>query len=326
MLWQPTSTGWKEATTLRSAKPVIADAGLIAARFLSIGTLLFAAGLPLYLLTGRGYGLTLTRPSRTVVAGCALAAALLSLWWAMEAVAAMAALPVTDLDRTTIMAVLQATGLADMLALRLAALGALAAALFVAPAAVRLPLAVLFGAVALVTLSWTGHAGATEGVSGIWHRLSNSIHLLAAALWLGALAQLLTGILHRYRGGLRDSGLRDSAAMTLELSLFARSGSVIVLLLLVTGIINLLLIAGWPLPEGAIGSLWSLVLAVKLLLFAAMLGLAALNRWWLTPALEKGADPARGRAALRLSLSAEMTAGVTVVLAVAILGTLNPSS
>jgi putative copper resistance protein D len=41
---------------------------------------------------------------------------------------------------------------------------------------------------AIATLVWTGHAGATEGWTGTLHRLSDIVHMLAAAVWIGGIA------------------------------------------------------------------------------------------------------------------------------------------
>lgn len=46
----------------------------------------------------------------------------------------------------------------------------------------------LLTAVAIATLVWTGHAGATEGWTGTLHRLSDIVHMLAAAVWIGGIA------------------------------------------------------------------------------------------------------------------------------------------
>jgi putative copper resistance protein D len=41
---------------------------------------------------------------------------------------------------------------------------------------------------AIATLVWTGHAGATEGWAGTAHRLSDMVHMLASAVWIGGIA------------------------------------------------------------------------------------------------------------------------------------------
>jgi putative copper resistance protein D len=63
---------------------------------------------------------------------------------------------------------------------------------------------------------------------------------------------------------------------------------------------------------------------VKLLLFAAMLGLAALNRFHLTPALALAGDQPPSFATLRLSLTIEAGAATAILALVAWLGTLEP--
>lgn len=100
---------------------------------------------------------------------------------------------------------------------------------------------------------------------------------------------------------------------------FATTGSVIVLVLLVTGIANTLIIAGWP-PDWR--SDWFALLAVKLLLFLVMLALAAGNRWRL--ALTLARDPLASLRALRLALCAETGAALAIVALVGWLGTLSP--
>jgi putative copper resistance protein D len=286
--------------------------GLVAARLAVWLCLLPAAGLPLYWLTA---SFPATRRVGAAGAGTRWAAAILALlaglasaWWLLASVAAMADLPLTGLDRETVSAVADATPLGLVLKVRLAALAVLALAMVL-----RLPLVLpaLAGLVALASAAFTGHAGATEGLAGMGHRLSDTVHLAAAACWIGALWTFLAGAI---------AG-RDHASLELRLARFAAAGTAIVALLTVTGIANVLLITGWPMP---ILSRWSLVLALKLVLFGAMLALAALNRWRLTPALAAG-RPGAARA-LRRSLAAETLCALGVLALVALLGTLDPSA
>lgn len=283
------------------------DGGLVAARALAYGALLLTAGLPLYLLTA-GHGIAVTRRFRAGLVLLSLLGAGASVWWALASIAAMAALPIEALDREMVSAVLAATPLGAVLAIRLAAL-----ALVMLTLMLRLPtfFVAVPAAVAVATFAWTGHAGATEGGLGDVHRINDVVHLLAAATWLGALAVLLEGIF----------GLIESREQERRLAGFAATGTVIVTLLVVTGLANALFIAGWPFP---LTSTWTLLLGLKLALFLGMLGLAALNRWRLAPAL-RSENPA-ARRALRLSLTAEASAGLAVVLVVAALGVLDPTA
>lgn len=303
MLLPPISTGSKTPTASPSADPVI-ETGLIAARVATYAALMLAAGIPLYLIVARRQASLEIGACRT--AGlAALAGVAASLWWAMESIAAMAAMTMRQLDRAMITAVLGATPLGSVLTIRLIALAIAVIALWrrhrVAGA--------LAASLALATTAWTGHAGATEAGLGALHRTSDVLHLLAAATWLGALFLFLTTTI---RGG-------DKKKLVLHLAGFATTGSAIVLLLLLTGLVNMLIIAGWPLDWR---SDWFALLAAKLALFLLMLALAACNRWRLTPALER--DPSGGLRALKLSLFVETGAAVAIVAIVGWLGTLTP--
>ena len=280
---------------------------LIAARALVYVLLLPAAGLPLYALTALRVA-PVSNATRRVTAVLAVLAGLASIWWVVASVAAMAAMPLAELDRETIMVVAGATPLGAVLIVRLVALAVLAVTVLWS----RLPLAVpiLAGLAALATMAFTGHAGASEGMMGTAHCLSDTLHLAAAACWLAALLRFAIGAL---RG-------EPATVSARHLARFAATGTVIVTLLVVTGIINAGLIAGWALPPR---SLWTALLALKLALFATMLCLAALNRWRLAPALERG--DASARAALKRSLCAELACGLALVGVVAVLGTLDPA-
>jgi putative copper resistance protein D len=180
-----------------------------------------------------------------------------------------------------------------------------------------------FGAVATVSLAWMGHAGAGEGDTGLLLLASDMIHLLAAAGWLGALA----GFVHLLFLEPTDGAV--SRAHYLALHRFSRLGSLLVAALVGTGIVNTLTIVG---PE-AVTAIWvseyGRVLMLKLLLFAAMIGFAAINRFRLTPALAGELDRAWASGfalrKLRRSVVLETIAGATVLMLVAWLGTLSPN-
>lgn len=285
------------------------SAGLALSRFAAFAALLLVAGLPLHALTLGPLGAVSSR-RRIALALLALIAAGASAWWALESVAAMAGMPLASLDQATFTAVLAATPLGAVMEWRLTALAAVVLAMVLPLRATRSAVAALAGAVALGTMAWTGHAGASEGAVGTFHRSADVVHLIAAGTWLGALA-----------GFTVQAFGRDGARQTHALAAFARTGSVIVALLLLTGIVNTLAITGWPLP---FGSRWTLLLALKLTLFAGMLGLAAINRWKITPALARG--DVTGPLHLQRSLVLEMALGLGVVGVVALLGVLDPAA
>ncbi len=189
----------------------------------------------------------------------------------------------------------------------------LAIAAIYAPAAHLLHLLLAFAA--LAALAWTGHAGASEGSIGAIHRASDILHLIAAAAWLGTLALLLRALV--------GSGVA-TADLIAALRRFASIGTVIVGTLIVTGIVNLWAIAGLEALPNLATSAYGRTLGVKLALFAAMLGFAALNRWRLVPKLE--AEQSALVQGLRASVALEAALAVAVILAVAILGTLAPGA
>jgi len=206
-------------------------------------------------------------------------------------------------------AVLVATPLGAVMEWRLTALAAVVAAAIVPLNVLRTPVLALSGSVALCSIVLTGHAGASEAVL---HRWADGLHLLAAALWLGALAAFLGAALRN------DSDTR-------ALARFAGTGSAVVAVLVVTGAVNTLAIAGWPIVWASFAhSRWAALLAVKLVLFVVMLALAADNRWRIVPALEQGEQGAQAR--LRRSILVEFTVGLAIVVIVAALGVLDPAA
>ncbi|SPS00900.1 copper homeostasis membrane protein CopD [Cupriavidus taiwanensis] len=191
----------------------------------------------------------------------------------------------------------------------------------------RAPCAVLaaFGGVALATLAWGGHGAMHEGAVRYLHLASDVAHLLAAGAWVGALAAFL---LLAWPGPTPHG--RALALLSRSANGFARIGTRIVALLVITGVLNYWFIVGPVMPEFAPMSYGGL-LAAKLALFATMLGLAAANRFALAPRLEAAARTGeRGPAlqavqALRRSLLLEAGTAALVLALVAVLGMLSPA-
>jgi putative copper resistance protein D len=172
-------------------------------------------------------------------------------------------------------------------------------------------LAVGLAMVAIATLAWNGHGGMTEGPNGWVHLMGDALHLLAGLAWVGAVAAFLWTA---------SRWADTSGRLRANLEKFATTGTLLVALLVITGIANTLFIIGWDGLAGLFDTVWGRLLLLKILLFAGMLGFAAANRFWLTPRLA-GSPSLR---ALRVSLAAEATLGVVVLALVAWLGTLDP--
>lgn len=178
-------------------------------------------------------------------------------------------------------------------------------------------LASMAGAVALASLTWSGH-GAMDNA---WHLLSDILHLLAAGAWLGAmLALILMARLDALCSEARIRSLADSVKR------FEGVGAAIVLILSITGVANYLFIVGPTLGEVLLGT-YGILLAIKVALFGGMLVLAALNRFHLGPLLEQSLRAGQHQVAanaLRRSVALELVIALLIVGLVAWLGTLSP--
>src|SRR6185437_16110950 len=119
-----------------------------------------------------------------------------------------------------------------------------------------------------------------------------------------------------------DDGWLDTArASTRRFSLL---GIASVATLLATGIVNSwFLVGGIP---GLLGTRYGRLLLVKLLLFAAMVGVAAVNRQRLTPQLNGSVAPAAALGRLCRNALIETTLGLGILLVVGALGTEPPGA
>lgn len=178
------------------------------------------------------------------------------------------------------------------------------------------------GAIAVASLAWGGHAAASLGAVA-YARLGGDVaHLWTGLTWLGALIL--------FTAHLWQAHADDHAALTRltrELGAFAGLGTVLVGVLVVSGLGNLLLLAPagqWPaIAQTAFGRL----LITKLALFAVMFLLAAHNRFRLVPALESSNEHLprrRALEALRRSVTLEGVLALGVIWCIAYAGTLDP--
>ncbi|WP_343526193.1 copper homeostasis membrane protein CopD [Sphingomonas sp.] len=299
-----------------------ADWPLIAVRFALYGTLSGLFGLSAFALSSLNDGERRSvLPLRPWLVGGGVAAALLSCIALALLAAAMVGAPAWPIDREAIAMLLSgsATGtawLVRMIALILASL----AAMMVPRRRFAVHGVMLGSGVALATLAWTGHGAMDEGGRGWVHLGADILHLLAAGGWMGALIGL--GLLVARSGNRVDS---THVALTHRaLHGFASMGTVLVGTILATGIINGAMLIG----IGGLGAvpvtLYGQLLLAKLALFGAMLGLAALNRFRLTPALPDATEPRIALHALRRSLAIETACAIAILALVAWLGTLEP--
>ncbi|MCL6703492.1 copper homeostasis membrane protein CopD [Pseudomonas sp. T1.Ur] len=180
-----------------------------------------------------------------------------------------------------------------------------------------LGLTTLGGAVALATLAWAGHGAMDEGTRRNWHFITDFLHLWAAGGWVGALAAFAL---------LLRQAEPQLAVLARTLTGFETAGALIVAIISVTGVVNYLFIVG-PNVDGLLDSTYGQLLALKLILFAAMLVFAALNRFHLSPLLEQARQTGEhgvAVTALRRSMVLEFSVAVIILGLVAWLGTLGP--
>ena len=208
----------------------------------------------------------------------------------------------------------------------IARIGALALVMFAVTQNKRHPkcslwVAALGGGTALATLAWTGHGAMDDGSRRVWHFATDISHLLAAGGWLGALVAF--ALLIRLKT-LQERPLVPVLARAL--TGFESAGAVIVGIIVTTGLVNYLFIVG-PNLDGITDSTYGILLFLKLALFGGMIGLAALNRFHLSPYLERSlaeGDLTTAANALRRSMVIELTLAIVIVSLVAWLGTLSP--
>jgi putative copper resistance protein D len=177
----------------------------------------------------------------------------------------------------------------------------------------KTPLFILCGALAaalLATLAATGHGAAEQGRERTMHLAADALHLLAAGAWLGALPWLAFVL----RKG------ADAALAARAVRRFSVLGIASVATLIVTGTANAWYTVG-DFPS-LFGTAYGELLCVKLVLFAAMLALAAANRLRWTPQL--GALPV-ALSRLRRNATAEIALGLAVLALVAALGVTVPA-
>lgn len=293
------------------------DAALILAR---LGQYLGAAGLfGSALFLARQPNAAGERAERGLVVGSALvliAATLLALVLQSATMAGQA-------DPSMVAMVMTGTTFGYAVAVRLVACAGALAAFVVLRDRTRPWVATALGAVATASLAWGGHGVADEGAAGAVHLVADIVHLLAAALWIGALGALGAMLVAKNAALDRAAGQR----LYMALKGFSGAGTLAVALLVLTGLVNSWFLVG-PTHLGALlTTLYGRLLLVKLLLLTGMLTLAAANRWRHTPRLAIALG--RGNASSALpgllqSVALETAAAGAVLVLVAWLGTLAP--
>jgi putative copper resistance protein D len=263
----------------------------------------------------------IVRSQTPVVAGISLAISVTSgiLWLLLEA-APMSGLSFQEsMKADVLLTIVNETqfGLVSEIRLVLAAIlaGCLAYDRFLPARGLALGLSV--GLIA--AMAWTGHAGSTAGEMGILHLTADTLHLLAAAIWMGGLVSLVL-LLSVSRNDRTDAGVSFARNATQR---FSTMGVATVAVILATGIVNAwILVGSW---HALTATFYGQLLMLKVALFGAMLMMAAANRFWLTPrlALPSGGEPQLKRLARNSMI--EIALALVIFAIVGMLGTLHPA-
>lgn len=177
--------------------------------------------------------------------------------------------------------------------------------LLLTPLRSSLPLGLILSGLLLATLAPVGHGAMLDGLNGQLLILNQIIHLTCVGAWLGGLMMLVM-ILVQPAGHAVGAILRR----------FSGVGYALVAGLSITGLINVRVLTGafWPTP---LLNGFALILLIKVVLVALMLGLALFNRWQI-----KGCE--QRLSTLRASVMLEWVLGIGAVAAVSLLGTMPP--
>jgi copper resistance protein D len=165
------------------------------------------------------------------------------------------------------------------------------------------------------SLAGSGHAAATPGLGGDIHLVADTLHLVAAGAWLGGLLPLWW----LFTLAIRQTDRSLVSAVQIATHRFSTLGLLTVGTLLATGLVNTWMLVGSPaaLLETDYGQL----LLLKIALFSAMVAVAGINRFRLTPRLP-GKDPLRR---LSRNVLVEIGLGLTIIAVVSLLGVLPPA-
>jgi putative copper resistance protein D len=304
------------------------DIGIVVARLLHYAAVTTLAGVSFFPLYAYAFAepKELSRRRHAVLLAAAVGSVLSGLLWFVFAVANMSGTLADVADKEVLWTILSETTFGGVWMARMLLAVVIVGVTAGRPFWIGIPgrdlVSAFLAAVLLVSLAETGHAQIEEGWINLVHVASDAAHLLAAGAWLGGLVPLGFILLDHSVG---DRGpIVDVDRILLRFSIM---GYVAVAALAASGLVNSWFLVGWV--TGLLTTVYGQILLGKLALFAAMLALAAANRFWLVPRMiETRADPGQqavwlGR--LRHHVLGEQFLGLMVLLAVSILGAMRPA-
>ena len=307
------------------------EAGLMVARLLHYVAVTTLAGVSLFPLyaypRGIGYEPTgFSRRIQSVLFTAASVALLSSILWFIFTVANMSGTLDGVLDREMLYTVLGETSFGNVWIARLVLSVMMIVMIwnrFDPGSSPRWDVIVSVSAAALlISLAGVGHSQVEEGIAGMVHVVSDAAHLIAAGAWLGGLVPLVLILSSYDREVPTATDHLDQILMR-----FSGMGYVAVAVLIGSGLVNSWYLVGniTASPRTQYGQL----LLAKLALFAGMLLLAVINRFWLVPSMSKARAHRAGSSfwtgRLRTHVLGEQFLGLAVPMIVSVLGTIRPA-
>jgi putative copper resistance protein D len=263
-----------------------------------------------------------TQDRRVASLGLAVAAASGACWFLLQA-AAMAGLSLKEaIAGDVLLTVMNETQFGFVSQIRLALAITLAGCLAYDRYAPSRWLALASALGMIATIAWTGHAGSGVGEAGFMHLTADVLHLIAATAWPGGLVSLAL-LLATAR---RHDGLEWASAAKEITERFSTLGIVSVGVIFATGVVNTWMLVGSM--QALIATDYGRLLVLKITLFAAMLAIAAVNRFVVTPRLDlRPEDSARLVALRQLTRNSmvEIALSVAIFGIVGVLGTMHPA-
>ena len=280
------------------------SSAMVLCRFLHFIVVLMLFGAWMFRPWLLGRETVLDRPLARISQWLAAVALISGVCWLLLIAASMAGTWEAAIDSATLRRVLGNTFFGQVWSWHLLLNGALVM-LLLTPWRASLPLRLILSGLLLATLAPVGHGAMLDGISGQLLILNQIVHLICVGAWLGGLL-LLVMILRK----------PDGLPVGTLLQRFSGVGYALVAGLVITGLINVRVLTGqfWPTP---LLSGFALILLIKVLLVAAMLGLALFNRVQIRACEQR-------LSTLRASVVLEWLLGIGAVAAVSLLGTLPP--
>ena len=167
----------------------------------------------------------------------------------------------------------------------------------------------------LATISMTSHAAATIGIAR-YALVNDVVHLTAAAVWVGGLMQLIANT-PLFIHGISENARRN--ALWRLVRRFSVAAGLSVVVLIATGVYS-----AWAQVTDfiALDTPYGGALMAKMLAFAVLLLIAAVNLIWIRPRLRGSSTAARW---LRRTVVAEIALAVLVIFIVGFLTALEPA-